>query len=160
MNQNSTNNNSDNTHSEFLNRYSILIDDIKYLKSRQWTITYYLLVLYAAIIAFYKLMNFDKGNDICLEKTLLTILILLIAVLGTIHQCSFQSRITRYRNLIEDILPHFSEPFRDFEINALKERFINEKRYSSWWNGFWLFTFPFITIFWVTSVLIIWYFFH
>lgn len=56
-------------HSDFLNRYSILIDDIKYLKSRQWTITYYLLLLYAAIIGFYKLMGFDDGTGYCIEKS-------------------------------------------------------------------------------------------
>ena len=37
-----TNENNINTENEFLNRYSILIDDIKYIKSRQWAITYYL----------------------------------------------------------------------------------------------------------------------
>ena len=76
---------SNDKHADFSNRYSILIDDIKYLKSRQWIITYYLLLLYAAIIGFYKLMGFDKNNDFCFEKTLLSILILLIATFGTIY---------------------------------------------------------------------------
>ena len=68
-------------HSEFLNRYSILIDDIKYLKSRQWTITYYLLLLYAAIIGFCKLMGFDDGTGYGIEKSVLIILTFLIAAL-------------------------------------------------------------------------------
>jgi len=157
---------SSDKHAEFLKRYSILIDDIKYLKSRQWTITYYLLLLYAAIIGFYKLMGFDKpmgfdkGSDVCFEKTILSILILMIATFGTIYQWLFQSRISRYRTLLKATFPHLSDSFRKFEIDALKERFGNENGYTSWWNGFWLFTFPFIMIFWISAGLIIWYFFN
>ena len=151
---------SNDKHADFSNRYSILIDDIKYLKSRQWIITYYLLLLYAAIIGFCRLMGFDKNNDFCFEKTLLSILILLIATFGTIYQFVFQSTIHRYRTLLKGTLPHLSDSFRKFENDALSKRFGNENGYTSWWNGFWLFTFPFIMIFWISAGLIIWYFFH
>ena len=42
---------------DFRMKYKILIDDIKYIKSRQWTVTYYLLLLYAAVIGFSKYLN-------------------------------------------------------------------------------------------------------
>ena len=146
--------------SEFLNRYSILIDDIKYLKSRQWTITYYLLLLYAAIIGFYKLMGFDDGTGYCIEKSVLIILTFLIAALGTVYQCVFQSRLSRYRTLLKGTLNHLSDAFRDFELDRLRERFRNQERYTSWSNGFYLFTLPFIVIFWIGVGLIFWYFFY
>jgi len=76
---------------------------MKYLKDRQWTITYYLLLLYAAIIGFFKLMDLDEAIDFCGWKTLLTVLILLIAVLGTVYQFKFQSKITDYRKLLKKI---------------------------------------------------------
>ena len=153
------NGNNTNTNNEFLNRFSILIDDIKYIKSRQWTVTYYLLLLYAALIGFYKLMGFHKGADFCFEKNLLCILTLLVAGLGTIYQYEFQSRVTRYRRLLNGVLDHLSKPYRDFERDAFKERFKTEDRYISWWNGFWLFTFPFIIILWVGATFIFWFFF-
>jgi len=149
-------NKNNTTLEDFRMRYSILIDDIKYMKSRQWTVTYYLLVLYGAIVGFYKLMGFDQGKDFCVQKNVLIIMTLLVAVLGTIYQCDFQSRVTRYRKLLYGVIDHLSEEFRKFEQSALKERFKNAEGYISWWNGFWLFTFPFILMLWIGAGLVYW----
>ena len=44
-------------------RWQITIDDIRYIKNRQWTVTYYLLLLFAAIIGFYEVITPEKAWD-------------------------------------------------------------------------------------------------
>lgn len=144
---------------DFRMRYPVLIDDIKYIKSRQWVVTYYLLLLYGGIAGFYKLMEFDIGKNPCVQKNVLVIITLLVATLGTYYQYDFQDRIVQYRKHLYDLLNNFSEEFRQSENKLIEKRFANIEGYISWWNGFWLFTFPFILMLWIGALFVCWYFF-
>jgi hypothetical protein len=105
-------------------------------------------------------MEFDKGKNFCVQKNVLVIITLMVAIWGTVYQFEFQKRIVRYRKQLCELLNHLSEEFREFEKKALNERFTEIKGYFSWWNGFWIFTFPFILMLWIGAVFVSWYFFR
>lgn len=122
--------------------YSKTIDDIKYIKSRQWTVTYYLLLLYASIIGFYRIMDVSI-ELVCTLKFVLFILALSIGILGTLYHYDFQSRLQRYRKKLLKIVNNLSPEFSQIVKNGIATG------YCSWFKGFWKFTFPFILMLWI-----------
>jgi hypothetical protein len=153
-------NNDDNTASEdFRMRFPVLIDDIKYIKTRQWTVTYYLLLLYGAIISFYVLLDSGSSKISNLQKSFLIIIALLIGVFGIIYQLKFHSRLIEYRRLLDKMLDgnYFSKEYIDFEKYALKKRKRKNNGEISWINDFWLYTFPFILMLLTGIVFVFWF---
>lgn len=140
-------------------RYQIFIDDIKYIKTRQWTVTYYLLLIFAAIVGFSKAVGLQAKGDFSLGRNLLSLLAFLTAALGTFYQCNFQSRIKQYRTLILEIInerePKLSDDFAAWDRGSIGD--IDE--YTSWWKDFWVFTFPFILMLWLGVVFVLFYLF-
>jgi hypothetical protein len=107
-----------NSLDDFRMRFQTLMEDIKYTKGRQWTITYYLLLLYSGLIAL------DHGFEkICCGQELY-----LVAFGGFILFFGWQyldgliKSITEYREyLFIDILPKLA--INEPEINTLKLRY-------------------------------------
>ena len=132
---------------DFRMRFQVILDDIKYIKSRQWSVTYYLLLLFAAIIGFSSLLNHG-----CLERSTLLTIAILVALLGTFYQVDFQTRLFNYRKrLIDKVLPNLSDKFQKTEKEP--------PRYTSWFRDFWAFTFPFILMIWFGAFFVFWHLF-
>ena len=137
---------------DFRMRYQIAIDDIKYLKNRQWAVTYYLLLIYAAIISLYHLA--DRPDCPWLEKGLALIAVL-VAALGTYFLVDFQSRISTYRKHRKFIIEKkkLSNDFISFEENEIGD--LDE--YISWWRNFPTFTLSFMIMLWLGAFFVLWY---
>ncbi len=153
--------NNDSVSEDFRMRIPVLIDDIKYIKTRQWTVTYYLLLLYGAIIGFYKLILSSGVEISCIQKSILMLITLSIGGIGTIYQVKFHSRLIKYRRLLDKILDenYLSQKYIDFEKEALGERKRNEKDEIAWINDFWLYTLPFIIMLLIGVAFVSWYIF-
>jgi hypothetical protein len=113
---------------DFRMRYRVIIDDIKYIKSRQWAVTYYLLLLFAAIISFHHLVN----PVYPWQEKILTFIAILVAALGTFYLMEFQYRLSLYRERLVDIVinNNLSDDFILYEKNLNDD--IDE--YKSWWK--------------------------
>lgn len=98
-------------------RFETLIEDIKYTKDRQWTITYYLLLLYSGLIALGRIDNICYGIEIFLGLLGLSILVFGIRYLNDLIVS-----IQRYRKYLwEDILPKLT--IKDTEVKPLIKKF-------------------------------------
>jgi len=115
---------------DFRMRYQVIIDDIKYIKNRQWAVTYYLLLLFVAIIGFYKIINPEQVILPWLRCTLFMIAVG-VAVFGILFLNGLEKTLARYRKrLIDDILPNLSDRFQESEIKAHKRRFNNNEKWK------------------------------
>jgi hypothetical protein len=152
----------DRAMADFRMRYQVTIDDIKYIKTRQWAVTYYLLLLYAAVIGFYKIMKPDHGIIPCWQKVVLYLTIVGIAVFGIFFLNKLEKTLARYRKrLIDDIVPNLSEDFRACEEEALRKRFGDNWRdkYTSQYRDFFQFTLYLILMLLIGACFIFYYFF-
>ena len=162
---------------DFRNEYSNIADAIKYIKSRQWTITYYLLLLYPAFIGFFKLMHPGPGpglglaSNLCNIKIVLSILSIGTSALGMCYQINFQNRLCEYRKRRYKIFKHMSKDFVNFmkdensETNCswLKKFWPFKYFYvsdCSWWKEFLPFTLVFIFMQWLGTGFVLFYFFY
>jgi hypothetical protein len=109
----------DKTQEELLMLFPVVIDDIKTLKRQQWTITYYGLLLLAAIIGFYGLLRSPYNHASCLEKGLLLAAAIVVFVVCTGYLIEHQYRLTQYRKRLEKIRNEFTE--RTKEIVDVRE---------------------------------------
>lgn len=152
----------ESTVADFRMRYQITINDIKYIKTRQWAVTYYLLLLYAAIIGFSEIIKPDQGILPCWQRVVLYLTIVGIAVFGIFLLNNFEKTLARYRKgLIDGIVPNLSEDFKDREEEALKRRFGDKWRdkYIDEHRDFWQFTFYLILMLVIGACFIFYYFF-
>lgn len=148
---------------DFRMRYQVIIDDIKYIKSRQWAVTYYLLLLFAAIIGFYKIISPEQVILSCWLRCILFMVAVGVAVFGILFLNGLEKTLARYRErLIDDILPNLSDRFQQSEIKAHKRRFNNnekwKERYTKKCRDFWIFTF-YLDLMLVLGVFFIFYYF-
>jgi hypothetical protein len=88
--------------SNWIAYYKILVEDIRYAKNQQWRLTYYIVLLLAALIGLSELF---KRNWIL--QTILIIAAILLAIFGTRFLCKFQKDLTRYRSNIGKIRKKF-----------------------------------------------------
>jgi len=90
---------------DFRMRYKIYIDDIKYAKSRQWTVTYYLLLLFVAVVGLAELLKFEILEVSIIVNILLSVSALIVGFLGRFFLDKLHNDIVRYRkNLIEKVI--------------------------------------------------------
>jgi len=152
----------ESTFADFRMRYSVCVEDIRYVKSRQWSVTYYLILLFAAIIGFAA----AQGSDLRIAlRILLSIMGLIVALTGTCFLCQFQKDLAKYRRrLVYDILPNLSETFQFYEAKAHKEG-LNETDKKNWRENYssqrkgltWIGT---LAVFlWAAWVFVTWYLF-
>jgi hypothetical protein len=95
--------------------YQHLSEDIEHTKRRQWTVPYYILLLFAAIIYVY-----NEGLDSCVEIIFLSALALIASIFGIWHVFDVHFVQTRYRaklhNLADDnqeFLYPYTKPDKD-----------------------------------------------
>jgi hypothetical protein len=94
--------------SDWLSYHRLLVDDIKYAKSQQWRLAYYILLLLAAVIALSKTLGSEPE-----VKIILFITSLLLAAAGTHFLRKFQKDLTRYRQNISKVRAKFPDDLRD-----------------------------------------------
>jgi len=102
---------------DFRMRFQTLIEDIKYTKDRQWTITYYILLLYSGLIALGLTEMICSGQEI-----VLVVFGAFILFFGWKYLNSLIKSIQEYREyLFKAISPELS--INKPEINTLKLRY-------------------------------------
>ena len=84
-------------------------DHIQFLKKQQWTITYYCLLLYAAIVAVFK-THFTNAS--CIERVALFSISTVLCVIGCILIFVFEKSMKDHRIIIENIYESFPEEKR------------------------------------------------
>jgi hypothetical protein len=79
---------------------------IQFLKKQQWTITYYCLLLYAAIVAVFKTYF---TNASCVERGFLLAISTVLCFIGCILIFVFEKSIKEHRVIIGNIYKSFPE---------------------------------------------------
>jgi len=79
---------------------------IQFMKKQQWTITYYCLLLYAAIVAIFKT---HLANATCLERGFLLAISTVLCLIGCILISTFQKSMKEHRTIVENIYQSFPE---------------------------------------------------
>jgi hypothetical protein len=118
---------------------------MKYIKSRQWSVTYYLLLLFGAIVGFDKAL--PKYMDMDVELLLLAFG---VGCIGMFFQYDFQRRLQDYRQRnTNEVVRNMSAEFREYEKKISQRR----KGYESFFEGF-EFTMIFVLILWMGVSLV------
>ena len=109
--------NQQEVYQDFRIRYQILINDIKYIKSRQWAVTYYLLLIFFAIIGFYEALGIENMNVsepiiFLLLKLVLSLIAAAVPIVGLYFLKEFNRALARYREeladgVLENLTPAF-----------------------------------------------------
>ncbi len=81
-------------------------DHIQFLKKQQWTITYYCLLLYAAVVAVFKTY---LTNASCIERGILFAISAVLCFIGCILVFIFEKSMNEHRVIIENIYESFPE---------------------------------------------------
>jgi hypothetical protein len=127
---------------DFRMRYAKTLDDIENMKNRQWRITYYLLLLYSAILLFCGLLKLDvHWTPVILDvllRSVVAVVTALIAIMGTRLLCRFKKDLSAYRSNLTENLNYLSESFRNFEEKALEKRFseLKDREKKRYCNSF------------------------
>jgi hypothetical protein len=94
--------------SDWLAYYQILIEDVRYGKSQQWRLCYYILLLLVALFALSRTLG---------QKTEVTIVLFIAAVLlgtaGTHFLLKFQKDLRRYRENIKSVRDKFPKDLQE-----------------------------------------------
>ena len=84
-------------------------DHIQFLKKQQWTITYYCLLLYAAIVAVFKTYLINAS---CIERGVLLALSAVLCVIGCILILIFEKSMNEHRVIMTNIYGSFPEEIK------------------------------------------------
>jgi hypothetical protein len=124
----------------------ITYEDIKVAKNRLWTSTYYILSLYAGLIAFSKYLDLRPTDDWI--KFILLIFGGIITVYAFYHLIETHSSIVRYRRRLMLLT--------DMMHKEVKEIYQDIPKYHNFNRYFFSLTFPFILlIIWAYLLLIV-----
>jgi len=176
-----SNNYGQSTLADFRMLYQVTIDDIRYIKGRQWVVTYYLLLLFAAIIGFSETIGLDQIDNWRWEKLVLSGISVGIAILGICFLIGYQKTLAGYRRrLVDNITPNLSGDFQKSLIESFKGRYKKAdriwckkdnitwckrydkiwcKKYTSFWKEFFSFTIYLILMLLFGAFFICWYLF-
>ncbi len=128
--------------SDWIAYYKILVEDIQYAKNQQWRLTYYIVLLLAAIIGLSELF---KTKSIL--QIILLIAAVLLGILGTYFLNKFQKDLTRYRENIGKVRNKF---FGDLqEISRFEPAEGNPTYYVSFLSLL-------IGVIWVSVFFVVW----
>jgi hypothetical protein len=127
---------------EWLSYHQTLIEDIKFAKSQQWRLAYYVLLLQGAIIGLSKTLPTHNVTIIILSMATL-----FIAIFGTYFLLKFQNDMTRYRSNIKKVRSKFPSDLKEI---ATYESAEGDPAYYS---GFLYFIISFI---WLGAILVGW----
>lgn len=93
--------------------YQIFIDDIRHIKNQQWQVTYYGLLIQAAIVGFYEIFNEIEA------KLVLSIISGFISLLGVVFLVIYQINMGRYRKKKREIRETFNKEVQKIFINKI-----------------------------------------
>jgi len=111
-----------NSGEDFRLWYRIRMDDIRFAEGRQLTVTYYVLLLMAAIAGAYMLVDSTTGSITLLEIWALMILAFLLSGIGSLLLIDLQKNLKKYRiSTRDDILPHLSPGFSEAVSKYVRE---------------------------------------
>ena len=88
--------------------YQDRLDNIRDQKSRQWSVTYYILLLYGALIAVLRIVQ-DGGAVPIFVPVIATVLAVLIALVSILFLIRTQNALTGYRKRLVDVRKHLTE---------------------------------------------------
>lgn len=111
---------------DFRMRYLVCVEDIKFVKNRQWSITYYLLLLYAGIV--YVAYVF-QGKLSLNNNPIISVMIVLTLgafIVGVYLHCEFYGDILRYRRNMREAAKYLTSEFQKYESHE------KGKNYLSW----------------------------
>ena len=118
---------------------SIIVDDIRYAKNRQWSTTYYVLLTHAALIGFSNLIE----NNLLIAQVIIIIPAIWISYIGISNLLDTHMRLSIYRIRLTKIQDYLSEePKRIINIRPEKD----EKKYTDYGRYFKELTMPFIIV--------------
>jgi len=118
---------------DFRMRYQVCIEDIKYVKSRGWAITYYLLSLYAGIFYISYVLNNLCNEFKNLYAYILVCFLWLTFIAGSYFLIEFHFKNVVYRIRRQIIIKNLSWDFRKFENYVYEEGYTNlgrDKEYT------------------------------
>ena len=119
---------------DFRMSYRIMMDEIRFIKSQQWRVTTYVLLLLAGLAVFYRFVDLSYGTVTRLEVWALIILVFLLGGVGCLLLYDFQKKILNHRLRIRDmILPSMSKEFQkiDSDNNTQQSKQIYSITYES-----------------------------
>jgi hypothetical protein len=90
--------------SDWLAYYQLLIEDVRYAKSQQWRLCYYILLLLGAVFGLSRV--FGQKSEIII---VLFIISVILAIAGTHFLLKFQRDLKRYRENIKNVRDKFPE---------------------------------------------------
>jgi len=112
---------------DFRMRYRVLIDDIRFSKTQQWRVAYYIIALFFGIAG---LRNFFNDSiPLCYwQRKFLIILPWVLSFAGAAILLRFQRSMQGYREQLKsDVVPHLSKCFKT----------LYGKRHGSAYFSFW-----------------------
>ena len=92
--------------------YQDRLDNIRDQKSRHWSVTYYILLLYGALVAVLRIVQ-DDGAAPIFVSAIATVLVVLIALASILFLVRTQSALIGYRNRLVDVRRHFTKTGRE-----------------------------------------------
>ena len=93
---------------DWLAYYHILIEDVRYAKSQQWRLCYYILLLLVAVFALSRTLGQKTEVSIVLFITAI-----LLAIAGTYFLFKFQKDLRRYRENIKNVRNKFPKDLQE-----------------------------------------------
>jgi hypothetical protein len=155
----------ESTFADFRMVYQALLNDLENAKRREWSLPYYLLLLFAAIIGFSKTIGLDKIG--CWEKSALVIVAAAIALFGTVYLGYLTGKMIWYRRRRDDARSHLSTDFQEFEKKWPRPDFWGKPKKDknqcgkcySWWKAFLELSFYLTLMIWTGFGFVVWYLF-
>jgi len=159
----------ESTFADFRMVYQALLNDLENTKRREWSLTYYLLLLFAAIIGFSKTIGLDKIGYSCWEKWVLLVIAAAIVVFGTCYLRYLTTKMIWYRRRIDNARSHLSTDFQEFEKewSGIRPGFWGKpkkdknrrEKYYSWWKAFRELSLYLTLMLWIGFGFVVWYLF-
>jgi len=104
--------------------YQVALEDIRFAKSQQWRVVYYVIALFFGIVGFQS--QFEKNPLLPWQEKFLIIIPWLLAVGGTCMLLQFQRTMQGYRKRLKyDIVPHLSKCFRTLQGERLDSSYLS-----------------------------------
>lgn len=134
----------DETNKDLRIAYQILVEDIRHTKARQWTLTYYVLLLFVAIIGFKRVLLPVMTWQ---EEFILFLISFLLGVWATVCLRTLQEDMRRYRERLQKLDSMLSCTFQQ---NCPVIHDYNKLSYN------WKFLWTFIITIWVGVIFVGW----